>query len=275
MQGKRCMVWSFMGNSRMYQALRDYGDRLDTVGIFTFEVDATGTISETGTSISSMMPYINKWPHIKWMLTVMNHGTASIFTALRNNTNGAKDKFLTELVRIMQKYPWCAGVDIDLERGGEYENRTAANALFHDIYNTVKNYNPAKLVNICLPGMTSVNGSVGGENWCVYADLDAYCENAKKCVDENPGYSVFDESGKAVYTKAAVFKPYLVRVTIPDLNIRKGPGTDFGKTGKYTGIGAFTIVEEADGKGASKWGLLKSYQSGRNGWVSLDYAQRV
>ena len=178
LQGKRCMVWSFMGNSRMYQALRDYGDRLDTVGIFTFEVDITGTISETGTSISSMLPYISKWTHIKWMLTVMNHGTASIFTALRNNTNGAKDKFLTELVRIMQKYPWCAGVDIDLERGGEYENRTAANALFHDIYNTVKNYNPAKLVNICLPGMTSVNGSVGGENWCVYADLDAYCDTA-------------------------------------------------------------------------------------------------
>lgn len=170
------MVWSFMGNTRMYQALRDYGDRLDTVGIFTFEVDATGTISETGTSISTMLTYINKWPHIKWMLTVMNHGTASIFTALRNNTDGAKDKFLTELVRIMEKYPWCAGVDIDLERGGEYENREAANALFKDIYGTVKAYDSSKLVNLCLPGMTSVNGSVGGENWCVYADLDAYCD---------------------------------------------------------------------------------------------------
>lgn len=178
LQGKRCMVWSFMGNARMYEALRDYGDRLDTVGIFTFEVDATGTISETGTSISTMMTYIRKWTHIKWMLTVMNHGTASIFTALRNNTNGAKDKFLTELVRIMEKYPWCAGVDIDLERGGGYENREAANALFRDIYQTVKEYNPAKLVNICLPGMTGVQGSVGGENWCVYADLDAYCDTA-------------------------------------------------------------------------------------------------
>lgn len=178
LQGKRCMVWSFMGNARMYEALRDYGNRLDTVGIFTFEVDATGTISETGTSISTMMTYIRKWTHIKWMLTVMNHGTASIFTALRNNTNGAKDKFLTELVRIMEKYPWCAGVDIDLERGGGYENREAANALFRDIYQTVKEYNPEKLVNICLPGMTGVQGSVGGENWCVYADLDAYCDTA-------------------------------------------------------------------------------------------------
>ena len=100
-------------------------------------------------------------------------------------------------------------------------------------------------------------------------------ENAKKCADENPGYSVFDESGKAVYTKAAAFKPYLVRVSIPDLNIRKGPGTDYGKTGKYTGIGSFTIVDEADGEGASKWGLLKSYQEKRNGWISLDYGKRV
>lgn len=178
LKGKRCMVWSFMGNARMYEALRDYGDRLDTVGIFTFEVDATGTITETGTSISAMMTYINRWPHIKWLLTIMNHGAASIFTALRNNTGGAKTKFLSEIVRIMQKYPWCAGADIDLERGGEYENRDAVNALFRDIYQTVKAYNPAKLVNICLPGMTSVNGSVGGENWCVYADLDAYCDTA-------------------------------------------------------------------------------------------------
>ena len=100
-------------------------------------------------------------------------------------------------------------------------------------------------------------------------------ENAKKCADENPRYSVFDESGKAVYSSAAAFKPYLVRVTITNLNIRKGPGTNYDKTGKYTGIGSFTIVDEADGEGASKWGLLKSYQSGRNGWVSLDYAKRV
>lgn len=177
-KGKRCMVWSFMGNARMYQALNDYGDRLDTVGIFTFEVDITGTITETGTSVSSLTPYRTKWPHIKWLLTIMNHGTESIFTALRNNEGGAKSKFLSEIVRIMNKYPWCAGVDIDLERGGGFENRAAANALFAEIYSTVKNYDSSKLVNICLPGMTGVQGSVGGENWCVYADLNDYCDTA-------------------------------------------------------------------------------------------------
>lgn len=178
LKGRGCMIWSFMQNARMYEALRDYGDRLETVGIFTFEVDSTGTITETGTPISTMLTYIEKWPHINWLLTVMNHGTASIFTALRENTDGAKDMFLTELVRIMEKYPWCSGVDIDLERGGEYVNKDLANSLFEDIYTTVKSYDSSKLVNICLPGMTSVNGSVGGENWCVYEDLNNYCDTA-------------------------------------------------------------------------------------------------
>ncbi len=60
-----------------------------------------------------------------------------------------------------------------------------------------------------------------------------------------------------------------------DLNIRKGPGTNYAKTGKYTGKGVFTIVEEADGQGASRWGLLKSYQKNHDGWISLDYGKRV
>lgn len=28
-------------------------------------------------------------------------------------------------------------------------------------------------------------------------------------------------------------------------------------------------------KGASKWGLLKSYQEKKNGWISLDYTAKV
>ena len=66
------------------------------------------------------------------------------------------------------------------------------------------------------------------------------------------------------------FEPYKVRVKVPNLNIRKGPGTDCAKTGRYTGVGIFTIIEEADGKGATKWGRLKS----RAGWISLDYTTK-
>lgn len=108
-----------------------------------------------------------------------------------------------------------------------------------------------------------------------FHDLDY----AKACADQNPGYSVFDEDGKAIYpenVQAAADKlPYTVKVSVDDLNIRKGPGTNYDKTGRYTDKGIFTIVEEADGPGASKWGLLKAYRKERNGWISLDYAVRT
>lgn len=64
---------------------------------------------------------------------------------------------------------------------------------------------------------------------------------------------------------------FLVRVDISDLNIRKGPGTNYSKIGKFTGKGTFTIVETKSGQGSkSGWGRLKSGL----GWISLDYAKR-
>lgn len=91
---------------------------------------------------------------------------------------------------------------------------------------------------------------------------------AKKCADENKGYSVFDESGKVLYSNKE-FEPYLVKVSLKDLNIRKGPGTNYART-QFIPVGVYTIVEEADGKGATKWGRLKSGA----GWISLDYVTK-
>lgn len=104
----------------------------------------------------------------------------------------------------------------------------------------------------------------------------AVLDNAKACADKNTGYTVFDESGTAVYpvTQSAPSGnvPYQVKVSIADLNIRKGAGTNYATTGKYTGIGVFTIVEEKSGQGSTKgWGKLKSGA----GWISLDYATKV
>ena len=53
--------------------------------------------------------------------------------------------------------------------------------------------------------------------------------------------------GKVQFMESLILSaPYTVRISIPDLNIRRGPGTDFSKTGKFTGVGIFTIVEEKD-----------------------------
>lgn len=60
---------------------------------------------------------------------------------------------------------------------------------------------------------------------------------------------------------------YAYKVTVSDLNIRKGPGTNYDSAG-YTGKGVFTIVAEKGG-----WGKLKSGA----GWISLNskYGHKV
>ena len=79
------------------------------------------------------------------------------------------------------------------------------------------------------------------------------------------------EEGKVQFMESLTLSaPYMVRVAIPDLNIRKGPGKSYPKTGKFTGVGVFTIVEESDG-----WGLLKAYGEKRDGWISLAFTTRV
>lgn len=64
---------------------------------------------------------------------------------------------------------------------------------------------------------------------------------------------------------------YRVRTTAGVLNIRKGPGTNYGVAGQIKGKGIYTIVTEAAGPGATKWGKLKSGA----GWISLDYVTKL
>ena len=77
--------------------------------------------------------------------------------------------------------------------------------------------------------------------------------------------------GKVQFMESLILSaPYTVRISIPDLNIRRGPGTSYSKTGKFTGVGIFTIVEEKDG-----WGLLKAYAEKRDGWIALAFTTRI
>ena len=115
------------------------------------------------------------------------------------------------------------------------------------------------------------------------SQLGAYTilANAKAMADKNPGYEVYDWNGKRVYPEVVEGAtggmtnadcPFMVKVSIPDLNIRKGAGTNTAKTGMCTGAGVFTIMEVKSGKGSNAgWGRLKSGA----GWISLDFASRV
>lgn len=109
-------------------------------------------------------------------------------------------------------------------------------------------------------------------------------ENAIEFCKQNEGYIVVDPDFKQVYPEISTSRvPYGVKIKVPDLRIRKGPGTtydyykDQGRV-RYTGKGIFTVVKEADGPGASRWGLLKYYKDrGTEGWIALDpeYVDKV
>ena len=68
------------------------------------------------------------------------------------------------------------------------------------------------------------------------------------------------------------FIPYKIKITAHTLRVRKGPGTNTAivmtlKDDPNT----YTIIDEASGIGAEKWGKLKSGA----GWIALDFTKRV
>ena len=65
--------------------------------------------------------------------------------------------------------------------------------------------------------------------------------------------------------------PYQVRVNSNALNIRVGAGKNYKSIGHIKDRGVYTIVEEKDGQGASKWLKLKSGQ----GWISADFCEKI
>lgn len=116
------------------------------------------------------------------------------------------------------------------------------------------------------------------------SDLKQFVTEAKKAMaDKHSGYTVYDWNGQAVYGAEVNGEkvangmsnadcPFMVKVSIPDLNIRKGAGTNTAKTGQVTGMGVFTILEVKEGKGSDKaWGRLKSGA----GWIALSYCERI
>jgi len=92
---------------------------------------------------------------------------------------------------------------------------------------------------------------------------------------ENKNYCTIGASIKAPEPAKPAFNPYLIKVTADVLNVRTGAGTGYDITTQITENGVYTIVDEANGAGATKWGLLKAYAKDRNGWISLDYVKKV
>lgn len=122
---------------------------------------------------------------------------------------------------------------------------------------------------------TSANAASGSAAKAGPAKITAVSANAKHpyhVIHTNGTSNVYgwvDASAVSVAGGSAAVN-YMVRVKITDLNIRSGPGTNNAKKGVIK-PGVYTIVQEATGTGASKWGKMKSGA----GWISLDHCEKM
>lgn len=111
--------------------------------------------------------------------------------------------------------------------------------------------------------ITEISGDWGklksGAGW-IYIGEQEWCEILSHIDDES------DKNDTAEQKPEVNGNEFKVYIGDSDLRIRTGPGTNYQLTGKYTGIGTFTIVEEKNG-----WGKLKSGA----GWISLAFATRL
>lgn len=162
-------VWVWVGHlwtERAQLALEYYGDRITDVSIFGWHVNAAGTLSETFDA-DLLLPYAERWPHLRFWLAFRNDGDPDIAAALLSSAT-ARDRLLSGLTAALDKRPWLSGIDIDLERIGGAQNAVPAEALFQQIASLA--HGRGLEASAALPPLTS-EGSVGGENWARYAQL--------------------------------------------------------------------------------------------------------
>lgn len=177
---------------------------------------------------------------------------------------------------------WCTSSNANDQRAITIEvasDTTEPYAFTASAYETLTKL----VVDICkrngikkLVWSTDKNTRVNHLNGC---NLTVHRDYADKSCPGNWMYNKMGEFAAEVNKRLGAVEPqptpaptpsgaYTVKVNITDLNIRSGPGTNYKIVGQ-TGKGVFTIVDEAQGAGATKWGKLKSCA----GWISLDFVE--
>ena len=129
-----------------------------------------------------------------------------------------------------------AYVDVKGKKGRPLKKDYDAETLMQELIDTVAVKVTAKLG--CRTEKTTGSSQMQyyhvRKNWAAASQHGAYTmlENAKQMAYKNPGYTVFGWNGKAVYKAGGSARagigmtnadcPFMVKVSIPDLNIRVG-----------------------------------------------------
>ena len=121
----------------------------------------------------------DKWPHLRFSLTLRNDGARKIFESLGKNWTGtdgtpAWTRLADQIRTLLQEWDWVDGIDYDFERGAYLSTDQFIN-FAQMLYNVAKD--AGKQVNWCLPPMEAP-GSPSWEAWCDYSRLHPYFDSA-------------------------------------------------------------------------------------------------
>lgn len=174
------------------ELIKRIGPKLTQLGLFFFDVRSSGhlwsSVDTAENNERGLTPVLDElmvvareaseqWPHITMLLTIKNDGFESLFRAILTDQQ-AQNRFILEIHRILDRYSWCDGVDIDLERGPN-DLKSQIYALYQRIYTEVKSRPRNRHVHVDLPPMTGPGVTVGPENWCEYERLAPLCDTAQ------------------------------------------------------------------------------------------------
>ena len=193
-----------------------------------------------------------------------------------NNVVKASAHYFVDDDSVTQSVPdnyvaWSVGGSKYNNDGGRlYGKATNTNTLNIEICDDVKDgkvYPSAKTIENVVAFTKTMMKKYGIKEANVIRHYDV---NGKAC----PKYWVDDSKWKKEFhdklTDKPEFAPYTVKITTKSLNVRKGPGVLNKVVTSVKMNEVYTIVDAKNG-----WGLLKSYQKNKDGWIKLSYTKRL
>ena len=130
--------------------------------------DASGHIHLNSLDLDTLLPVITVRTDTRWLLSISNTNEAA-FTAVRDNTNGAKDALLSDVRSLRSAYPLFKGLDIRLTSASDSTHRLAVRDLYTALFLQYKHAYAAGHFSLTLPACLE-----SGCSWEYYASFVGY-----------------------------------------------------------------------------------------------------
>ena len=229
-------------NLVMALACRDY---LNENGVST---KMSRTSNSTDTSINSMAREANSWG-------------ADLVISIHNNAGGGDGFEVYHTVGGGRGKTLAQNIEAEVKKIGQNSRglKTRRDTDGTDYYGMIRLTNAPAVIceGIFVDNATDVQIADTMEEQKAFGY--AYARGILKTL------GIADNGLPGASGSVATTSAFKVRVTIKDLYIRTGPGTNYGKKG-FIKPGVYTIVETRSG-----WGKLKSGA----GWIYLAYAVKI